>query len=53
MFTQRSLLLTSRVLKPYDDDDDGDDEDDDKDDDDDDDESLFVDRSIRTIKGNG
>ena len=46
-----SLLPTSRVLKPYDDDDDGDDDDDD--DNDDDDESLFVDRSIRPIKGNG
>ena len=40
-----SLLPTSRVLKPYDDVDD--------DDDDDDDESLFVDRYIRLIKGNG
>ena len=38
-------------MKPYDDDDDGDDDDDD--DNDDDDESLFVDRSIRPIKGNG
>ena len=38
-------------MKPYDDDDDGDDDDDD--DNDDDDMSLFVDRSIRPIKGNG
>ena len=57
-----SLLPTSRVLKPYDDDDDDDDDNDDDDDDDDyvdddddddDDDSLFVDRYIRLIKGNG